>query len=223
MTSQPRILLLGDSITQQGSDPAIGGFQTLLEADYIRRADIINRGLSGYNTRWYLDFLPQILTELQGQRAPSLVTLFLGANDADLPTGTQHVPLDQYETNTKKIISTLRAAYPEAAFVLLTPPPVGDNEIYGRNNVTAGKYAASCVRAGATLGVPVVDLWTGMQPQRESYLSDGLHLNVAGNRFVYEAFTATIAKHFPTLAPAAIPFFYPEWTALVELDEQKKA
>ncbi|EQC38191.1 hypothetical protein SDRG_04620 [Saprolegnia diclina VS20] len=222
MTSQARILLLGDSITQQASDPAIGGFQTLLEADYIRRADIINRGLSGYNTRWFLDYLPQIVAELQNQRAPSLITLFLGANDADLPSGIQHVPLAQYEANTKTIVTALRAAFPDAAFILLTPPPIGDNELYGRNNATAGKYAAACVRAAAALGVVAIDLWTTMQSERESYLSDGLHLNAKGNRFVYAALTATIAAQLPALQPTAIPLFYPEWTALVEKDNATK-
>ncbi|OQR89396.1 isoamyl acetate-hydrolyzing esterase, partial [Thraustotheca clavata] len=196
-------LLLGDSITQEGADPSIDGFQTLLEADYIRRADIFNRGLYGYNMRWFLMHLPKLIGEFKNQCAPSLITLFLGANDADIPTGTEYVPLENYEQFTKEIVLKLRKAFPNCSFILLTPPPVGDSEPYNRTNATAGKYATACKNAGNALGVPVIDLWTDMQPKRESYLSDDIHLNDQGNRFVYQALSSNPAiGGFQTLLEA---------------------
>lgn len=46
----PLIIMLGDSITEIASDPRRQGFQVQLTADYIRRADVVNRGNSGWNT-----------------------------------------------------------------------------------------------------------------------------------------------------------------------------
>lgn len=51
-----RIILLGDSITQMSfSSP--GGFGAHLADVYQRRADVLNRGYSGYNTNWILELL----------------------------------------------------------------------------------------------------------------------------------------------------------------------
>jgi hypothetical protein len=52
MQPMPRILLVGDSITQESFQP--NGWGSALANWYIRRADVINRGLDGYNTRWVL-------------------------------------------------------------------------------------------------------------------------------------------------------------------------
>lgn len=46
---RPVIVLLGDSITETAS--LEGGWGQLLSKDYIRKADIINRGYGGYNSR----------------------------------------------------------------------------------------------------------------------------------------------------------------------------
>ena len=52
---RPSIILFGDSITEQGfglpSDAVHFGWASLLAADYARRADVFNRGFSGYTSR----------------------------------------------------------------------------------------------------------------------------------------------------------------------------
>ncbi|KAE9182834.1 hypothetical protein PF004_g24126, partial [Phytophthora fragariae] len=52
-SSEPRpvFYFIGDSITEQASDPSKSGFITLLQQQYVRSVDMINRGLSGYNTK----------------------------------------------------------------------------------------------------------------------------------------------------------------------------
>ena len=59
---RPAIVLFGDSITQQGFGwtGAAAGWASLLARDYSRRADVLNRGFSGYSTRMALDLLPGI-------------------------------------------------------------------------------------------------------------------------------------------------------------------
>ena len=49
---RPRIALYGDSLTQFSFD--VRGWGAMMAHSYQRRADIINRGFSGYNTRWAL-------------------------------------------------------------------------------------------------------------------------------------------------------------------------
>ena len=47
----PRVFLFGDSLTQYafGSE---GGWAAMLADKLQRKADVVNRGFSGYNTRW---------------------------------------------------------------------------------------------------------------------------------------------------------------------------
>ncbi|KAG6950985.1 hypothetical protein JG688_00013920 [Phytophthora aleatoria] len=49
---RPVFYFIGDSITEQASDPSKSGFITLLQDHYVRSVDMINRGLSGYTTKW---------------------------------------------------------------------------------------------------------------------------------------------------------------------------
>jgi hypothetical protein len=85
-TSQrPKILLLGDSLTQISFDGWGGG----LAHRYQRRADVLNRGMSGYNTRWYL----QYGKDSEVWKEPgnvALATIWFGANDASLATENPH-------------------------------------------------------------------------------------------------------------------------------------
>ena len=49
---RPVFYFIGDSITQFGSDPDRSGFVALLQHHYVRAVDCVNRGLSGYNTKY---------------------------------------------------------------------------------------------------------------------------------------------------------------------------
>jgi isoamyl acetate esterase len=121
---RPVIVLFGDSITQQGFgwDGAVG-WASLLSATYSRRADVLNRGYSGYNTRHGLDLLPHIFGSGGGESSSSssslsssfkeppnvlFVTIFFGANDAALPGERQHVPIDEYGANLETMISYIQ-------------------------------------------------------------------------------------------------------------------
>ena len=93
--ARPSMIFLGDSITQQGG--ADGGWVSQLAWRYQRRADVLNRGFSGYNTRWTLAAASSLQLGPHGDAA--LTVLFLGANDAALHSlnPRQHVPLPEYE------------------------------------------------------------------------------------------------------------------------------
>ena len=75
---------------------------------YQRRADILNRGMSGYNTRWYLRYAQDNgIWEEEDNDNVVLITIFFGANDASLEKENPHahVPLDEYKQNIQTMIS----------------------------------------------------------------------------------------------------------------------
>jgi len=212
---------------------------------YNRSADIVPRGLSGYNTkcvkaakrllrsipqrtdifatvtlccycRWFIESaLPIVERELSTEgRAPSLITLWLGANDAALPDGTaarQHVPGATYKENLAKIARTFQAKAPQAQILLITPPHVDDavrqsrspSGVAERTNAAAGEYARACVETAKSLGLNVLDLYAFFnampESERAACLDDGLHFTVKGNRLVDEQLQAKISEALPSL------------------------
>ena len=61
--SRQRLVFLGDSITQYASMP--NGWINLLSERFVREYDFINRGFSGYNTRWMLGMAPKTIISNQ--------------------------------------------------------------------------------------------------------------------------------------------------------------
>mmetsp|Transcript_60613 Transcript_60613/g.148707 ORF Transcript_60613/g.148707 Transcript_60613/m.148707 type:complete len:287 (+) Transcript_60613:115-975(+) len=165
---RPYIVLFGDSLTQMGfgefttastttstatssssSEIFSPGWVSLLSTVYQRRADVLNRGYSGYNTRHALDIiLPNVLgddnTAVSGHddpqpNPPLFCTVFLGANDSALPGERQHVPKEEYAKNIAKIVTKIKQRYysnyesensnkatgsTKVSIILFSPPPV---------------------------------------------------------------------------------------------------
>lgn len=245
---RPSIVLFGDSITEQafGVDGNVG-WASLLAAAYSRRADVLNRGFSGYNTSHAVELLPRVFTGPLDS-PPLFATVFFGANDAALPGEPQHVPPDDYERNIETIVAHLRRSLlpvragehrtpknpigsestatanvssPAVPIVILvTPPPVlesawadflqtradttGETRGSDRDNTTTRLYGERLQRVGIKLSCPVLDCWNllgGDSEDRGRYLSDGLHLNPAGNRAVFQGLMNLLAREHPEVLP----------------------
>uniref|UniRef100_A0ACD5ZRR1 Uncharacterized protein n=1 Tax=Avena sativa TaxID=4498 RepID=A0ACD5ZRR1_AVESA len=198
---RPSIVLFGDSITEESFGE--GGWGAYLANHYSRSADVVLRGYSGYNTRWASLVARRAISSVSPS-AVAAVTVLFGANDACLPdrgSAFQHVPLPEYQANLRAICAVLRARWPSAAIILITPPPVdergrvryprlGDaSGLPERTNDAAGRYARACLEVAAQAGFRAIDLWSRMQmfPGWEtSFLRDGLHLTPLGNRLLFE-------------------------------------
>ncbi|XP_065875805.1 GDSL esterase/lipase At5g62930-like [Euphorbia lathyris] len=199
---RPQIVLFGDSITEQSFRS--GGWGASLADTYSRKADVLVRGYGGYNTRWAL-FLLHHIFPLDATRHPAALTVFFGANDAALKGRTsdrQHVPVEEYKENLRKIVLHLKKCSPAMLLVLITPPPIDEQgrkafakSLYGekamelpeRTNEMAGVYARQCVDLANDLGVRSIDIWSKMQETegwQKKFLSDGLHLTPEGNSVV---------------------------------------
>jgi len=144
-----------------------------------------------------------------------------GANDSCLESGAHsrhHVPVEEYFSNLKQMAELVQSWKGPSisggiAVGLITPPPC-DTDIQSKSrdneNVTR-LYAEECIKLANELGVPVVDLWNGMQlpirvddtlsdervekeeeefvkkyKWKSLYLSDGLHLTPMGNYRMYQ-------------------------------------
>lgn len=218
-SNRSKFLLLGDSLTQL----SFGGWGSELADVYQRRADVLNRGMSGYNSRWYLRYAEETgIWNEPGKVA--LVTIFFGANDAakkDLEPKV-HVPLDEYKANIEMLVDKAKESYPNAKILIMAPPPVhpeqrfayqkkryGDKAtgVLERTTEIAGTYAAACREVAKTKEVPCVDIFTAMRTAEGNtdendigrFFYDGLHFSKTGNKFVYDTLAKVISKNFPSL------------------------
>ncbi|RLN98475.1 hypothetical protein BBJ28_00006548 [Nothophytophthora sp. Chile5] len=229
---RPTLLLLGDSLTEQGTDPSLGGWISLLQHSYTRSADVVVRGLYGYNTECFVRHaLPGLTRDLASwPESPAFVTLWLGANDAALLSGPEaalNVPLTRYRTNLREIVGAIRVEAPDAAILLITPPAVTDqkrlaltpNGELDFSNTGAAEYASACVEEAAALEVPALNLhhiFNALGPHDcASCLSDGLHLTTKGNTLVADKIRETIEREFPALATRLNTWEHPDYLDLI--------
>ncbi|KAI0128698.1 SGNH hydrolase-type esterase domain-containing protein [Xylariales sp. AK1849] len=143
--SYDQIVLFGDSLFQGAVDVMDGfSFQAALQALCLRRLDVVNRGFSGWNTEDALKYLPEIFPPpgLHGRSGPRLryLLVLLGANDACLPHSTppQRVPLEEYKTNLKAIITHPNIIAHNVKILLVTPPPLDETRIHQFDILEAG-------------------------------------------------------------------------------------
>ncbi|ETI52984.1 hypothetical protein F441_03986 [Phytophthora nicotianae CJ01A1] len=238
---RPVMLLVGDSLTEKGTIPKNNGWVTLLQHDYRRSVTVVPRGLSGYNTKWYLKYgVPSIQGEISsGAYMPTLITIWLGANDAALPNGTamaQHVPVESYKENLVLLVLHFQTMAPDAGILLITPPYVDDKtqqrnarkykgdmkDMVAHSNTMAGIYARACVETANKLGLPVLDLHTYFNNMtdwdRKNVLEDGLHLNMRGNNFMYEQLLQKIDVAFPNISHKLDRWQIPSYETWIEAD-----
>ncbi|CAE6462707.1 unnamed protein product [Rhizoctonia solani] len=230
------IMLLGDSLTQGGWEP--GGFAQRLSYVYARKLDVINRGLSGYNTEWAIPVFEECFAKSEVQSLlpkVKLLVIWFGANDACLEQSPQHVPLPKFIENINKLVdiptSPSSPRYsPTTRVVLVTAPPINatqrGKELGSRNppiapdrtHETTKAYAEAVVDIGNKRNVPVVDLWAALWKEAgevekglEPLLPDGLHCNERSYAVLYNLLLETISKHYPELHFDKLPKVYPAW------------
>ena len=208
--SRPMFLLWGDSITEFSVDPRRLGFQTILELSYNRKADVLNRGCSGYNTKDAMAITPSLMAEFKSH-PPALVTIFFGANDACYPSSPIHVDLKSYKSNLELMIQNVQRHWAKTKILLITPPPVDDSRVKDRENSVTSTYAKTCVDVAKEFHLPVLDTWTKMSaiPKWPNLLRDGLHFNTKGNVVFHSMVLYEIKANFPELSVESIQKQFP--------------
>lgn len=221
-----KILLLGDSLTQT----SLEGWGAAVANMYQRRADIVNRGMSGYNTRWYLRYAQEegiFSVDSVVDENVVLVTIFFGANDAALKDlDGKHVPVPEYKENLGIMVHKAKRNYPKAKIILVSPPPVHKGQrldfqkqrykdkatgIPERTLEHTQQYSQACMEQAKDSNVPCLDLFSAMVEAGGDnegfgkFLSDGLHFSKEGHNFVAEQVLQAIQTHFPDIAVTPCP------------------
>jgi len=228
----PRVLLFGDSLTQYAfSDEGCWG--ALLADKLQRRVDVVNRGFSGYNTRWCRMLIDQVFSDESPERLACVVIL-LGSNDAADPEVLEqtHVPLTEYEDNLSNMVATVTGKFnvDPKKVVLISPPPVNTKLVedtaarmiaeghpnpwkVAHCNERTGQYAEACKRVATERGVSILDLHNLMLADSEwpFFFNDGIHFTRKGAEFLFHALWPLVQSRV-----AELPFKYPYWGDIVK-------
>nr|GAT43985.1 GDSL lipase acylhydrolase family protein [Mycena chlorophos] len=204
-----------------------GGFGAQLASVYTRKLDVLNRGLSGYNTKWALPILQKCLAAGPKTR---LIVIWFGANDSTILPSIQHVPLDAFIANLKEMVRLIHEADSSTKIVLMTPPPINDEQRAESRDALAPvdrtfdnteAYAKAVAQTGQELGLAVVDVWSAFwrvageeQDGLKGYLNDGLHLTSAAYEVVYDALLGTIRASLSELDPEKLVEVFARWETL---------
>jgi lysophospholipase L1-like esterase len=223
---QPRVLLVGDSITEYSFDE--GGWGASLSNWYARRADVINRGFDGWNTRWILKHKDRIRSSLGPAPAGTYVvgTLMLGANDNS--TSYQHVPLEEYTENVEAIARWMIEDVGVKHLLVMGPPPYCAKthteyrqlplEHAPRADERHAAYGDAAKGVAAKVGAGFVSLRDAIREALgddwSSALYDGLHLGPSGNKIAAEAIKKALTEQFPDASPTEMGhWLLPDFTA----------
>ncbi|EAU88240.2 GDSL Lipase/Acylhydrolase [Coprinopsis cinerea okayama7 len=235
---QDIFMLFGDSITQGSWAPGDTGIGQRLSHVYARKLDVLNRGFSGYNTDWALPVFKQCLAKKdEAANGPKVrvLTIWFGANDACIKPSPQHVPLNKFKANLREMVDLVHSPNspyyaPHTRIILITPPPVNTHtrkaDLESRDppveldrlfDVTK-EYASAVMEIAREKNVAVVDAWTPLwkgagegEKALSKYLPDGLHLNEAGYKVVYEALIKVIAEKYPDVHYEQLGFAFAPW------------
>lgn len=198
-----QILLFGDSLLELSSDPRLGfSFSAAVTHAFRRRADVVNRALSGYTSRW-LSATPiqRIAKELhEAKQELFMAVLLLGTNDSVLPGFPHHVSVEEFGENLKAIVNTIsesikpRESSRKPLILLVTPPPCSLKQL----NSPESKLSAS----GRARSNDAVEQYVAKMKQvvDSKYASDGpAHVRIID---LYSAFSqlarnsSTPMEHF---------------------------
>ena len=217
----PTILLLGDSLTQQGYSTS-GKWVALLADLFQRKCDIINRGFSGYTTRSIKSYVPSIVSE-ELVRNNVATVIYLGANDSNLKdlNALQHVPLEEYKSNLQEIVNHVCTKGIPSSKILLIPPPPCNEEMWRKtleqktngvvarspkNNEHTRLYFEACLEIAGQLNcrtlANAIEYWD-LLDSAENFC-DGLHFSEKGSLKVFNLVSQELldmTKNIPTILP----------------------
>jgi len=222
----PNVLLIEDSLTQQGYSNS-GKWVTLLANLFQRKCDVINRGFSGYTTRSLKHLLPAIVTESLAHDNIATV-ICLGANDSNLKelNEAQHVPLSEYSNNLENIIEYLKNKGIGASKILLVPPPPCNEKMWRKaleakynstvkrspkNNSTTRQYFKACLEVARKKQCRSLSdskhYWNSLDSKDN--FRDGLHFSKKGSTIFFNFVSEELSDMTKDL-----PMMLPDWKDL---------
>lgn len=191
MTDKPRIVFVGDSLTEGGR-----------WQEWFPDVEAVNLGRGGDTTEGLIDRLDEVV-ELD----PETIVLLIGTNDV-----ANRRAVEQVVRNIETILANLHQALPDARILVQSVLPRGAEyaEFLREINRHVWQFAA-------TVKAHYLDLWPALAVDdgqlNPDYTDDGLHLNEAG----YEAWLSELVpgvERVRDLPPASRPIRLPELNKL---------
>lgn len=222
MSQLKKLLLFGDSITEFAYTTEPFSLGAGLSAVYTRKLDILHRGYAGYNSRWAIKVLKNILND-PNSKDIAVATIYFGANDSCLG-GEQKVPLQEYLQNMKQLASMLQERDIKPIFIglglfnreLWDVLKAEDIEM-GRVRTSANLqlYSNSLKVLAQENNIPFIDLHKAFSERGgdhwEELLLDGLHFSSDGYKIWYDELLAAIKENYPEYHPDNLAMQYPLW------------
>jgi len=188
----PRIVFLGDSITEAGAGPH--GYvtlarQALAAATPAAPPEVIGAGISGNR-------VPDLLARLDRDvlaRKPDVVVIYIGINDVWHSQNGGGTPKEEFEKGLRSLVDKIRGVGAKA--VLCTPTVIGEKQA-GTNPLDSmlDEYADITRGVAAAMKTPLIDLRMACVTHlaehnkadaKEGILTtDGVHLTPAGDQFL---------------------------------------
>lgn len=230
-----KVFLIGDSLIELSTDP-LNTFPlgSALAHLFRRRADVLNRGLSGYSSKWMGSQFERIKAELTrfGPNQVFMVVILIGTNDSVLPGNPHHVPVEDFRTTLHDLIQNLLKLAPFAAIIVVSPPPCSPTLLNSKNsklsksgrarsNDTVESYVTAIRDVISTIDSPLVRLvdiynaFTKSNLPIETYLSDGVHLNGEGYKVLFINIIETLRSLNGQLM--ALPMVEPHFSSKINL------
>ena len=173
----PRILLLGDSLTEL-SFSVNGGWGSKIASSVTKKMDVINRGYGGYTTKSYNDVFDEALIG-QVNESTAVVVLLLGTNDAN----SNSVPVSEYLINLQMLLHRLKfhKGISLDKVILVTPPPT----FIG---IDTKPYADTVQQVAQKFGVTTVDMHTAFKEDSrgKALVVDGVHFSPVGAQLFFD-------------------------------------
>ncbi len=194
MRSLSRIVLFGDSITEQGVKP--NGYVTILRDTLNalgQKIEVIGAGISGNK----VSDLQRRLENDVLKKNPSVVVIYIGINDVwhfeFASRGLTGTSKPEFEKGLKEIIARIQSS--GSSVILCTPSVIGE-KIDGTNkyDMMLDEYSAISRTIATQYSIPLCDLRSAFidylkknnlaNSEKNVLTFDGVHLNDTGNKFV---------------------------------------
>ena len=205
-----RWLLIGDSISTEGSSWAVKGY-----GHYISQSlgmYYYNIAVGGKTMQWGCQQVPS------QDNNYDLITVMLGTNNEGYNMGIGNISdapdasSTAYIPATKAMIELLRAKYPKSVIIFITPIRRCNVDAQGNvdnHNVALKGYVDALIEVCNLYCIPVIDLWNIIAPEIDSIRSlffcgtheagsdqDGTHPNELGHQmFLAPVIEEGIIKH----------------------------
>lgn len=201
-----RILVFGDSISQGYYDLETGGWVNLLFLDIMKRkarqtdftTELFNNSVSGDSTRQIIARLEAEVQYRQWEDESIMLIFAVGMNDTRIDNGVPFSTPATYQAELEALYTKAKACAEQIVFVGLGTVDeaesapwkfnTGTHELVWKNDRIQlfDTVLKAFAKAKSATYIPVFDTFIDQQQQGVSLHTDGLHLNAAGHKLIYE-------------------------------------